>query len=118
MSLSTLLDRSLTYQRQAITPDGSGGAVRTFATLLVAVPCAISPASAAVATDYARRDMIVDYSIYTTADLDSLLAGGPMLGDRLVDGVVYYLVKTLKKSANAAVSGLPLYQFDCQRITG
>jgi hypothetical protein len=118
MSLSTLLDRSLTYQRQAISPDGSGGAVRSFITLLVAVPCAISPATAAVAMDYARRDMIVDYSIYTTADLDSLLSGGPLLGDRLVDGTVYYLVKTVKKSANAAVSNQPLYQFDCQRITG
>jgi hypothetical protein len=118
MSLSTLLDRSLIYQRQATTPDGSGGAVRTFATLLVAVPCAISPASAAVSTDYARRDMIVDYSLYTTADLDTLLSGGPLLGDRLVDGAVYYLVKTVKKSANAAVSSQPLYRLDCQRISG
>jgi hypothetical protein len=115
MSISILLDQSLTIQRQTITPDASGGSTRTFTALLTNVACAVSPASAAVAADYARRDMIVDSHVYTTADLDSLLTGGLRLGDRITDGTIYYLVKGVKKSANAAVSSDVIYQADCER---
>jgi hypothetical protein len=114
MSLSTLLDQRLAIQRQQVTSDASGGAARTFATLLSNVPFSISPASAAVTADYARRDMIVNHRAYTTADLDTILAGGLRLGDRLTDGSVFYLVKAVKKSANAMVTSEALYEVDCE----
>jgi len=116
MSLSALLDQSLSLQRQTITADASGAAVRTFATILTGVPCAAGPAGAAVVADYARRDMIVTYHVYTTADLDALASGGAQLGDRFTDGTRYYLVKAVLKSANSLVSADPLYQLDCELI--
>ena len=116
MSMSALLDQSLTLQRQTITRDGSGGSIRTFATILANVACAVAPASAAIVSDYARRDMIVTYHVYTTSDLDTLVAGGAMLGDLVTDGTRNYLVKAVKKSANSLVSAEPLYQLDCELI--
>ena len=113
--ISSLLDQRLSLQRQQITPDASGGSSRTFTTLLANVACAVSPASASIAADYARRDMVVDSHIYTTADLDSLIAGGVRLGDRFTDGTNFYLVKAVLKSANSAVSNEVLYQVDCER---
>lgn len=114
MSLASLLDRSLTLERPSVAADGSGGALRSFSAVVIAIPCAISPARASVVTDYARRDMVVDYHVYTTADLDTL-AGGVRLGDRFVDGSTYYLVKGAKKSANAVITAEVLYQIDCER---
>jgi len=114
MSLSSLLDRKLTLERQTIAPDSSGGSVRTFAPIAVGIPCAVSPAAASVTADYARRDMIVNYQLYTTADLDSLATGGVGLGDRFVDGAVHYLVKAVKKSANAVITAEVLYEVDCE----
>src|SRR5580692_7794343 len=110
--ISSLLDRLLTLQRQQITPDASGGSSRSFTTLQSNLPCAISPASASIAADYARRDMVVDSHVYTTADLDSLVAGGVKLGDRFTDGTAYYMVKAVLKSANSAVSNEVIYQVD------
>lgn len=115
MSLTALLDQTLTLQRQTVTADNSGGSVRTFAAILNNLPCAVAPASASDVTDYARRDMIVDYTVYTTADLDTLVPGGVALGDRLTDGLVYYLIKDVKKSANAQITTELLYQLDCER---
>jgi hypothetical protein len=115
MSLTALLDQTLTLQRQTVTSDASGGSVRTFAAILNKVPCAVTPASAAVVTDYARRDMVVDYTLYTTADIDTLVPGGAALGDRLTDGTIYYLIKDVKKSANAQITSELLYQLDCER---
>jgi len=115
MSLTTLLDRVLTLQRQSVTVDASGGAVRAFSTILSNIPAALQPASASVVADYARLDMLVNYQIYTTADLDTLVSGGVQLGDRFTDGSVYYLVKAVKKSANALITSEPLYQVDCER---
>jgi uncharacterized protein YabN with tetrapyrrole methylase and pyrophosphatase domain len=89
--------------------------VRTFSPVLLNMPCAASPASAAVQADYARRDLIVNYHVYTSSDLDTLIPGGVKLGDRLVDGADIYLVRAVLKSANAAVSAAPLYQIDCER---
>jgi len=115
MSISALLDQKLSIQRQQVTSDASGGAERAFTTLLSNVPFSINPASAAISADYARRDMIVDHRAYTTADLDSALPNGLRLGDRLTDGTVFYLVKAVKKSANAMVSSEALYEVDCER---
>jgi hypothetical protein len=116
MSISALLDQSLTLQRQAISRDSSGAAVRTFATILANVACAVGPASAAIVADYARRDVIVTYHVFTSADLDTLVSGGANIGDRLTDGTRYYLVKAVLKSANSLVSAEPLYQLDCELI--
>ena len=118
MSLTALLDRSLNLERQAVAADASGGSVRSFSVLLPNVPCSIMPASASVKSDYARLDMLVDYHVYTTIDLDTLIPGGVKLGDRFVDGAVYYLIKAIKRSANAQITSEVLYQLDCQRRSG
>ena len=117
MSLTALLDRSLTIERQTATADARGGTVLTFAAIATNVPCAISPASASVTTDYARRDMIVDHHVYTTANLDAILPNGLQLGDRFSDGSAHYLVKAVKKNANAQITGEVLYEADCEKRT-
>jgi hypothetical protein len=114
MSLSALLNEKLDLQRPTVSADGSGGTIRTYATVAAAVLCSVSPASSSVSADYARRDMIVNCSIYTTANLDVLIPGGVRLGDRLTDGSVFYLVKGVRKSANAVVTTEVLYQLDCE----
>jgi hypothetical protein len=115
MSLTALLDQTLTIERQTVTLDNSGGSTRSFSTVLSNVPCAVAPARATVVADYARRDMVVDHHVYTTSGLDTLVPGGVKLGDRLTDGSVYYLVKAVKKSANKLITTEPLYQLDCAR---
>jgi hypothetical protein len=115
MSLSALLDQSFAYERPALTPDPSGGSTRTYSQLITNLPCSVSPATAKVAADYARQDMLVNYHVYTTADLDTLLPGGPKLNDRLTSSSTHYLVKAVKKSANALITTEVLYQLDCER---
>lgn len=115
MSLTALLDQSLTLERQSVSVDNSGGATRIFGQLLTNLPCMVEPASAKVVADYARLDMLVDYHVYTTADLDTLINGGVKLGDRFTDGSVYYLVKAVKRSANAQITNEVLYRVDCER---
>jgi hypothetical protein len=115
MSLTALLDQSLSLERQTVTLDSSGGSMRTFAQIASAIPCMIEPASASVIAAYARLDMVVNYTVYTTMDLDTLISGGVKLGDRLTDGSVYYVVKAVKKSANAVITTEVLYQLDCER---
>lgn len=117
MSLGALLDQVLTIERPAVAADSSGGTTRTFAAVLTGVACAVSPATAAVVADYARRDMRVDYSIFTTVDLDAVVSGGIRLGDRLTDGSVRYLLKSVKKSANKLVTAEVLYQLDCELLS-
>jgi hypothetical protein len=118
MSLSSLLDQKLTLQRAAITQDASGGTTRTFANILADIPCLPEPAAASVIADYARRDMLVNYTVYTTADLDSLITGGVKINDRLTDGgPVYYVIKTSRKNANSQISNEVLYQLDCEKIS-
>jgi hypothetical protein len=115
MSLTALLDQSLTLERQTVTSDNSGGSVRTFAQIARAIPCMTEPAIAKVVADYARLDMLVNYHVYTTVDLDMVIPGGVRLGDRLASGSVHYLVKAVKKSANAQITSEVLYQLDCER---
>ena len=115
MSLSSLLDQKLALQRQSITRDASGGLVRSFTQLLANLPCTVSPASARVVTDYARRDMIVDHHIFTTTDLDAVIAGGVRLGDRFTDGVVFYLVKAVNRTENKVISSEIVYEIDCEK---
>lgn len=117
MSLSTLLSQTLTLQRAALTPDASGGTIRTFNNLLTDIPCLPEPASAKVIADYARRDMLVNYTLYTTTDLDTLITGGVQVNDRFTDGTNYYVVKASRKNANAQISSEVLYQVDCERIS-
>jgi hypothetical protein len=69
-----------------------------------------------VIADYARREMLVNYHIYTTADLDTLIAGGVKLNDRFTDGSAFYVVKASRKNANLQISSEVLYQLDCERI--
>jgi len=115
MSLTALLDQLLAYERPTISADASGGTTRAFAQLLPAVPCSVAPATAKVVADYARLDMLVNHHVYTTADLDALLPGGPKLNDRLSAAGVHFLVRAVKKSANAQITSEVLYQLECER---
>lgn len=115
MSLTALLDQLLAYERPTISADASGGTVRGFAQLAAGIPCSVAPATAKVVADYARLDMVVNYHVYTTADLESLVSGGPKLNDRLTAGSAHYLVRAVKKSANAQITSEVLYQLDCER---
>lgn len=117
MSISSLLDRKLVLQRATISRDASGGITRTYAALLSNIPASVAPATAQISADYARRDMIVNHHLYTTIDLDSAVPNGVRLGDRLVDGSTYYMVKAVKKSSNAQISTDVMYQIDCEKIT-
>jgi hypothetical protein len=59
--------------------------------------------------------MVVNYHVYTSADLETLIAGGVKLNDRLTAGSAHYLVRAVKKSANAQITSEVLYQLDCER---
>ena len=87
MSLTALLTSSLTVQRQTVTPDGGGGASRTWATrddLPAAIPCRIQPAGWHLSRQFARDDSTVIFEVHTQVDLAATRQ------DRLiVDGVAY-----------------------------
>jgi len=118
MSLSSLMNVKLTLQRATTTSDASGGTTRSFTDLLADIPCLADPATTKVIADYARRDMLVNYSVYTTTDLDALLpTGGVKINDRFTDGSLFYVVKASRKNANLQISNEVLYQMDCERIS-
>ena len=107
----------MNLERATITPDASGGSSRTFTQILASIPVFVEPATTKVIADYARRDMLVNYTLYTTADLDALISGGVKINDRFVDGSVHYVVKASRKNSNLQVSNEVLYQLDCERIS-
>jgi hypothetical protein len=115
MSFSALLDQTLALQRPTIARDASGGAIRSYNMVAGNLSCAVSPASARIVSDYARRDMLVDHHVYTTADLEALIPGGVRLGDRFTDGKNIYLVKAVKRTANKLVTNEVMYEIDCEK---
>lgn len=118
MSLSSLLDQTMNLERATVTPDACGGSSRAYTQILAGIPVLAEPASTKTITDYARRDMLVNYSVYTTTDLDALLpAGGVKINDRLTDGSIYYVVKASRRNANLQISSEVLYQLDCERTS-
>jgi hypothetical protein len=115
----TLLDRTLSIQRAALSQDAGGGTVRTYAPLspAVSVPCSLQSARAATVEWFLRRNIEVDYEIYTTSDLDSLIDGGLKLTDAFVDGNgILYVVKGFKRDQNLILSPEPIYCIACQRV--
>ncbi len=115
----TLLDRTMGIWRANLTQDAGGGTVRAYAALspAVNVPCSLQSARSATVEWFLRRNIDVDYEIYTTSDLDSLLDGGPKLTDAFVDsGGVQYLVKGFKRDQNLILSPEPLYTIACYRV--
>ena len=73
-------------------------------------PARSQPASASIAADYARRDMVVDSHVYTTADLDTLIPGGVRLGDRFTDGTI-----VLSGESREEIGQLPSAMKCCMR---
>lgn len=112
-----LLDQNLAYQRSIPAPDGGGGATRTWATKIAAMPCSVQSASSRTVYDFAQRGIQINRAIYTTSDLDALLAGGPGVGDRIVGlNGMYYIVQGSNRDQNLMISSEPIYRLDCQTL--
>lgn len=108
---SALLDQVVSIERQTPATDSAGGTTRTFAVALSNIPAAIQPASSRIVESFARRSISVDTMIYTTTDLNALLAGGLKAGDRIVDAnSTKYVVQGVKKQLNQVLSTEPLYE--------
>ena len=117
MSLGGLDTTLLTYERPATGTDGSGGKVITETITVQNVSAAICPAKDAVMTLFHRRQMQVDYSILTDADLDNLVPGGPRVNDRWVDAAGNrYLIQGVQKALPSAIWPVSVYRFDCQLL--
>jgi hypothetical protein len=115
----TLLDRTMSIQRAVLTQDAGGGTVRTYGPLspALSVPCSLQSARAATVEWFLRRNIDVDYEIYTTSDLDVLMSGGVKLTDAFVDGNgILYAVKGVKRDQNLIISPEPIYCIACQRV--
>lgn len=87
MSLSSLLNRTITIQRRVITKDSHGGQSRTWDPISGAegIKAAIQPASSSVKSRYAQRLINITHNIYLDRDT------GVANGDRVVDsdGTIY-----------------------------
>lgn len=104
MSLASMCRTRVTLERQTSTKDPSGGPLQTFRAVPAAtdVPCDIQPASAQVQQRYLRNDIVVDYTVFLTADI------GALSSDRLSDsnGIKYLLVEG---GYMAGATGYPLW---------
>lgn len=111
------MDQAISIRRPTLTQDAGGGTIRTLATVLTGVQCAIQSASAREQEDYMRRGIMCDNTLYCVADLDSLLSGGIKIGDIVVDQFnVNYAVTAFRKELNGIISSEPLYQVALSRI--
>ena len=86
MTLQLLTRRTLTLQRAVTTPGPSGEILRSWQTLLTAVPASILTFHAHPWKVTARRTMDITHVIITPHNT------GAQFGDRLFDGVLYYRV--------------------------
>ena len=104
-------DKTLTLQRLTATLDGSGMPVAssTASTLATFSGC-IQPASDRVVNDYRARNMLVDYQVYTIADLSAVAI---KVGDRVKDGGTFYVVQGVKPYASLLSSSDKLWVLDC-----
>ena len=106
MIFDLLMPSSLTVQRQTVSPDAAGGAMRTWADrtdLPASIACRIEPAGWHVARQFARDDATVIYEVYTEMGI------AVTRQDRLIiDGVTYQV--EAYRPRKPEVGGLALFQ--------
>lgn len=72
MSISSMLNKTITVQRPVITKDTSGGSIRTYAALsgVTNVPAAIQPLNDMERQKYAARQIYQSHIIFVDQDYD------------------------------------------------
>lgn len=94
MSLLSLLNKIVSFQRPVAGVDATGGTTRTWTVINAAMVCGIQPETARVKQDYAQLNLTVTHAVYLAADISA------KLGDRIVDGSDIYLVQDYKRFSN------------------
>lgn len=69
--MSDPFNEMLILQRQDGAVDDLGAPSPNWSTIKKQVPCSIWPASPRVASEFARRDMLVDFQVATTDDISA-----------------------------------------------
>lgn len=119
MNVTRLMNALMNVERQAVAQNAKGGNVRTFATVASGVIFAVAPADLTLVAQYGRRNVDIDYVLYTSAPLEKLIpadashAPGVNLNDQVVGGGELYLVNGMLKNSNPRI-GL-LYELHCFR---
>jgi hypothetical protein len=78
----------------------------------------VQPARGSEVDLFLRRNINIDTTIYTEADLATLLTGGLKVEDRIIgpDGQKYVVKGGILPKSNTIISPLPLYQIACQSV--
>lgn len=114
---SFLIDQTLAYQQQSVVADAGGGAIQSWATVIAAVPVAIQPPSTKIVNQFLQRQIEISFAIYTTMELQTLVPGGIVAGDRLTDGTKWYRIEGWRRDQNFVLSDEPLYCLPCSVLT-
>ncbi len=99
MSLSSLLNKSVTVQRPSITQDASAGSVRSFQDLADAseVPAAIQPISYRERMQFGGRQLFITHVVYF--DQDYGVKRGDIVKDLTTEPVKTYIVLSYQNQA-------------------
>ena len=87
MTLQLLTRRKISLQRAITAPGPSGEILRSWQTLLTAIPASILSFHAGRWKVIARRSLDITHVIITPQNINAAF------GDRLFDGVLYYRVR-------------------------
>ena len=124
MALSDLCDRLLTISRETITQTTGSAVKRTFAPVVTGVAFAVAPAADRLVETYARRNVRIDFTLYTADLLTTLIpaAGstraGVLLNDRITDPVTgdVYIVMAVLPYFNGRVSDQSVTVIHCSTL--
>src|SRR5690242_473571 len=105
-----LFDKLITHERGTATKGAIGGTAWSYSTQTSNVAAAIYPAKAHVTSEYARRNIRVNYHIATDADL------GAKIGDRFNYGGAFYVVHGVGRFDNGALGSLVVVVHDCEKV--
>jgi hypothetical protein len=112
-----LLDQTVAYQRSTPAPDGGGGVTRTWVTKIAGMICSIQSARSDTVYWFQQRGIRIDWSVYTTVDINAILGSPATPGDRLLTSSGSNLVVMgVKRDQNFVISPEPIYQLDCQLL--
>lgn len=104
----TVFDKTMTLQRQNGAQDAMGAPNPGYANVVTGVACALWPASPRTASEFARRDMVVDYQIATPTNIAAKTQ------DRVLIGTAYYVVISYQPFDNTEF-GDPIYVCNVQK---
>ncbi len=115
---SALMDKTISVERATTTKDAGGGTLRSFASVASGLTASIQPMRGSEQDLYLRRNITVDTTIYTEADLATLLTGGLKVEDRIIgpDGQKYVVRGGILPKSNTVISPVPLYQIACASV--